>query len=59
MDMGKGSKRRPEDKKKFDVNWDVIFGQAYPKVTRKKKKNELCTGPEAVMIFNTMCKPYR
>ena len=40
MDMGKGSKRRPEDKNKFDVNWDVIFGQAYPKVTRKKKKNE-------------------
>ena len=40
LDMGKGSKRRPEDKKKFDVNWDVIFGQAYPKVTRKKKKNE-------------------
>lgn len=24
---GKGSKRRPEDKKKFDDNWDAIFGK--------------------------------
>ena len=30
--MGKGSKRRPEDKKKIDVNWEKIFG--------KKKKGE-------------------
>jgi hypothetical protein len=24
---GKGSKRRPEDKIKFDANWDKIFGK--------------------------------
>jgi hypothetical protein len=30
--MGKGSKRRPEDKKKIDANWDNIFGK------KKKKK---------------------
>ena len=29
--MSKGSKRRPEDKKKIDKNWDKIFG---------KKKND-------------------
>ena len=29
---GKGSKRRPEDKKKIDANWDNIFG--------KKKKDK-------------------
>jgi len=31
--MGKGSKRRPEDKKKIDANWDKIFGK-----NKKKKK---------------------
>ena len=31
-DGGKGSKRRKEDKKKIDANWDAIFG---------KKKKEL------------------
>ena len=30
--MGKGSKRRKEDKKKIDANWDKIFGK-----TKKKK----------------------
>ena len=30
--MGKGSKRRPEDKKKIDANWEAIFG-------KKEKKN--------------------
>jgi hypothetical protein len=25
--MGKGSKRRPEDKNKIDANWDKIFGK--------------------------------
>jgi hypothetical protein len=24
---GKGSKQRPTDKKKFDDNWDLIFGK--------------------------------
>ena len=33
---GKGSKRRPEDKKKFDDNWDKIFG----KKDKKDKKDE-------------------
>ena len=32
--MGKGSKRRKEDKKKIDANWDKIFGK------KKKKRNE-------------------
>jgi len=31
--MGKGSKRRKEDKKKIDANWDKIFGK-----NKKKKK---------------------
>ena len=26
--MGKGSTQRPVDKKKFDNNWDRIFGNA-------------------------------
>ena len=41
--MGKGSKRRPEDKKMFDTNWEVIFGQAIPKLVKlkydRKKEN--------------------
>tara|TARA_R110000803_G_scaffold210340_1_gene281866 strand:- start:4855 stop:4974 length:120 start_codon:yes stop_codon:yes gene_type:complete len=28
MSNGKGSKRRPEDKKKIDKNWDNIFKNA-------------------------------
>ena len=32
---GKGSKRRKEDKKKIDANWDLIFGK---KKKEKKKK---------------------
>jgi hypothetical protein len=35
---GKGSSRRPEDKKKFDDNWDKIFG--------KPKKEELKDGED-------------
>ena len=31
---GKGSKRRPEDKKKIDANWVKIFG----KKKKEKKK---------------------
>ena len=31
---GKGSNRRPEDKKKFDDNWDKIFGKP-----KKPEKN--------------------
>ncbi len=27
MSAGKGSKQRPTDKKKFDENWDRIFGK--------------------------------
>jgi len=30
--VSKGSKRRPEDRKKIDENWDRIFG-------KKEKKN--------------------
>lgn len=29
---GKGSKRRPEDKKKIDANWDRIFAKPKPKL---------------------------
>ena len=32
---GKGSKRRKEDKKKIDDNWDKIFGKK-----KKEKKNK-------------------
>ena len=35
--MGKGSKRRPGNKKKFDINWEVIFGQAIPKIKVRKE----------------------
>ena len=34
--MSKGSKRRPEDKKKIDANWDKIFKNA--RKTKKKHK---------------------
>jgi hypothetical protein len=36
---GKGSKRRPEDKKKIDNNWDKIFKNAgkNKKVNKDKK----------------------
>lgn len=33
---GKGSKPRPVDKRKFDENWDKIFG----KKKEKEKPNE-------------------
>lgn len=29
-DTGKGSRQRPVDKKKFDENWDRIFGRVPP-----------------------------
>jgi hypothetical protein len=32
---GKGSKRRPEDKKKIDANWEAIFGKK-----KKEKKSK-------------------
>jgi len=32
-DGGKGSKQRPTDKKKYDDNWDMIFG-------KKKEKDD-------------------
>jgi len=32
---GKGSKRRPEDKKKIDANWEKIFGEK-----KKDKKSK-------------------
>lgn len=36
-DGGKGSKRRKEDKKKIDANWDAIFGKKKKKEKEKKK----------------------
>jgi len=33
--MSKGSKRRPEDKKKIDQNWDRIFGNKEKKSNKK------------------------
>jgi hypothetical protein len=33
---GKGSKRRKEDKKKIDDNWDKIFGKNKKKEKKKK-----------------------
>ena len=35
--MGKGSKRRPEDKKKIDANWDKIFGKANKRPKKRKR----------------------
>ena len=35
---GKGSKRRPEDKKKIDNNWDKIFNAGKNKKVSKDKK---------------------
>ena len=35
---GKGSKRRPEDKKKIDDNWEKIFGKKKKDVDKTKKK---------------------
>ena len=37
--MSKGSKRRPEDKKKIDKNWDKIFKEK--KSARKKNGKKL------------------
>lgn len=31
---GKGSKRRPEDSKKLDANWEKVFGK------KKKEKKD-------------------
>ena len=36
--MGKGSKRRPEDKKKIDGNWDVIFNKDKKNANKTKEK---------------------
>lgn len=36
---GKGSKPRPVDKKKFDDNWDRIFGKKQVKNDESEKKD--------------------
>ncbi len=36
--MSKGSKRRPEDKKKIDVNWDKIFNKDKKNANKTKEK---------------------
>jgi uncharacterized protein with von Willebrand factor type A (vWA) domain len=33
---GKGDKRRPEDKKKFDENFERIFGKKRPNANKEK-----------------------
>ena len=43
-DGGKGSKQRPTDRKKFDQNWDNIFG--------KRKKTEQEKFDEQVIMKN-------
>jgi hypothetical protein len=35
---GKGSKRRPEDKKKIDSNWDNIFKKEKKDANKTKTK---------------------
>jgi hypothetical protein len=37
---GKGSKRRKEDKKKIDENWDKIFKNAKANKRPKKRKTD-------------------
>ena len=50
--MGKGSKRRPEDKNKIDANWDKIFGKNKgPSVdgdtqARARQQSSVCAVPE-------------
>jgi len=41
-DGGKGSKTRPTDKKRFDDNYDLIFGN---KNKKKDQKDEKTTNP--------------
>ncbi len=36
--MSKGSKRRPEDKKKIDTNWVKIFNKDKKSANKTKKK---------------------
>ena len=36
--MSKGSKRRPEDKKKIDKNWDKIFKKGKKSANKTKEK---------------------
>ena len=37
---GKGSDRRPEDKKKIDANWDKIFKKKKEKADADKTKSK-------------------
>ena len=37
---GKGSKRRPEDKKKIDANWDNIFKKEKKDANKTKSKSK-------------------
>ena len=37
--MGKGSKQRPTDHKKYSSNFDAIFGKKDKKETKKKPPN--------------------
>lgn len=37
---GKGSERRPEDKKKFDENWEKIFGKPKKEDLKDGKRKE-------------------
>jgi len=38
--MGKGSKPRPVDKKRFDSNYDKIFGKKQVDKKNKEKREE-------------------
>ena len=38
--MSKGSKRRPEDKKKIDGNWDEIFNKDKKNANKTKEKRK-------------------
>ncbi len=37
---GKGSTTRPTDKKKYEDNWDAIFGKKKDKQDKDKKSDE-------------------
>ena len=37
---GKGSKQRPVDQKKFNDNWDLIFGKKEPEPVKEPKLEE-------------------
>ena len=45
--MSKGSKQRPTDKKKFDENWERIFGKGKEERLRELIRHEYTEGDKS------------